>query len=76
MIGLVACCRCPEDIKAFYMRLNEDNRTVAAMDVLAPQIGEASCLHLVESAVQVIGGSQREERPFLRRLFEVLCSEA
>ncbi|CAK8994631.1 unnamed protein product [Durusdinium trenchii] len=40
----------PKDIKAFYMRLNEDNRTVAAMDVLAPAIGE------------VIGGSQREER--------------
>ena len=36
--------RCCEDIKAFYMRLNEDNRTVAAMDVLAPQIGEASSL--------------------------------
>eukprot|EP00913_Durusdinium_trenchii_P013819 g12976.t1 len=40
----------PKDIKAFYMRLNEDNRTVAAMDVLAPAIGK------------VIGGSQREER--------------
>jgi len=40
----------PKDIKAFYMRLNEDNKTVAAMDVLAPAIGE------------VIGGSQREER--------------
>eukprot|EP00928_Gymnodinium_smaydae_P047699 TRINITY_DN3184_c1_g1_i1.p1 TRINITY_DN3184_c1_g1~~TRINITY_DN3184_c1_g1_i1.p1 ORF type:complete len:691 (+),score=189.47 TRINITY_DN3184_c1_g1_i1:81-2153(+) len=40
----------PKDIKAFYMRLNEDNKTVAAMDLLAPQIGE------------VIGGSQREER--------------
>jgi len=40
----------PKDIKAFYMRLNDDNKTVAAMDVLAPGIGE------------VIGGSQREER--------------
>lgn len=40
----------PKDIKAFYMRLNEDDRTVAAMDVLAPGIGE------------IIGGSQREER--------------
>jgi asparaginyl-tRNA synthetase len=40
----------PKDIKAFYMRLNEDGRTVAAMDVLAPGIGE------------IIGGSQREER--------------
>jgi asparaginyl-tRNA synthetase len=40
----------PKDIKAFYMRSNEDKRTVAAMDVLFPGIGE------------VIGGSQREER--------------
>jgi len=40
----------PKDIKAFYMRLNDDEKTVAAMDVLAPGIGE------------VIGGSQREER--------------
>lgn len=40
----------PADIKAFYMRLNDDERTVAAMDVLAPGIGE------------IIGGSQREER--------------
>ena len=40
----------PEHIKAFYMRLNNDGRTVAAMDVLAPGIGE------------IIGGSQREER--------------
>ncbi|MGL5774583.1 MAG: amino acid--tRNA ligase-related protein, partial [Aeromonas veronii] len=38
------------DIKAFYMRLNDDGKTVAAMDVLAPGIGE------------IIGGSQREER--------------
>jgi asparaginyl-tRNA synthetase len=40
----------PKDIKAFYMRLNDDGRTAAAMDVLAPGIGE------------IIGGSQREER--------------
>ena len=40
----------PEDIKAFYMRRNDDGKTVAAMDVLAPGIGE------------IIGGSQREER--------------
>lgn len=40
----------PKDIKAFYMRQNEDNRTVAAMDVLFPGIGE------------IVGGSQREER--------------
>ncbi|RKH02815.1 asparagine--tRNA ligase [Corallococcus sp. CA053C] len=40
----------PEAIKAFYMRINEDGKTVAAMDVLAPGIGE------------IIGGSQREER--------------
>ncbi len=40
----------PEHFKAFYMRLNDDGRTVAAMDVLAPGIGE------------IIGGSQREER--------------
>jgi asparaginyl-tRNA synthetase len=40
----------PKDIKAFYMRLNDDGRTVAAMDVLAPGIGE------------IIGGSQREDR--------------
>lgn len=48
----------PKDIKAFYMRLNDDGETVAAMDVLAPGIGE------------IIGGSQREERldVFDRRL--------
>lgn len=41
----------PKEIKAFYMRMNEDNKTVAAMDLLVPGIGE------------IIGGSQREERP-------------
>ena len=40
----------PKDIKAFYMRMNEDGKTVAAMDMLVPGIGE------------LIGGSQREER--------------
>ncbi len=40
----------PQEIKAFYMRLNEDGKTVAAMDVLVPRIGE------------LIGGSQREDR--------------
>src|SRR3954463_51161 len=40
----------PEGIKAFYMRQNEDGKTVAAMDILAPGIGE------------IVGGSQREER--------------
>lgn len=40
----------PTGVKAFYMRLNDDGKTVAAMDVLAPKIGE------------IIGGAQREER--------------
>jgi asparaginyl-tRNA synthetase len=40
----------PKEIKAFYMRLNDDGRTVAAMDLLVPRVGE------------LIGGSQREER--------------
>ena len=40
----------PKGVKAFYMRENEDNKTVAAMDVLFPGIGE------------IVGGSQREER--------------
>ncbi|HUK41113.1 MAG TPA: asparagine--tRNA ligase, partial [Candidatus Acidoferrales bacterium] len=40
----------PKDIKPFYMRVNEDDRTVRAMDVLVPRVGE------------IIGGSQREER--------------
>ena len=40
----------PKDIKAFYMRINDDNETVAAMDILFPTIGE------------IVGGSQREER--------------
>jgi asparaginyl-tRNA synthetase len=40
----------PRDIKAFYMRANDDNETVAAMDIVAPRVGE------------LVGGSQREER--------------
>ncbi|RMF17083.1 MAG: asparagine--tRNA ligase [Gammaproteobacteria bacterium] len=48
--GPVVLMNYPKDIKAFYMRLNDDGKTVAAMDVLAPGIGE------------IIGGSQREER--------------
>lgn len=48
--GPLAVINYPKDIKAFYMRLNEDEKTVAAMDVLAPGIGE------------IIGGSQREDR--------------
>ncbi|MBW4660386.1 MAG: asparagine--tRNA ligase [Drouetiella hepatica Uher 2000/2452] len=46
----------PAQIKAFYMRMNEDGKTVRAMDILAPKIGE------------IVGGSQREERlDFLQR---------
>ena len=49
----------PREIKAFYMRLNDDNKTVAAMDMLVPGIGE------------LIGGSQREEREdYLQRAIE------
>ncbi len=48
--GPIAVINYPKDIKAFYMRQNDDGKTVAAMDVLAPGIGE------------IIGGSQREER--------------
>ena len=39
----------PKDIKAFYMRLNDDGKTVAAMDVLAPGIGESSVVHNVKN---------------------------
>jgi asparaginyl-tRNA synthetase len=48
--GPVVLMNYPKEIKAFYMRVNDDEKTVAAMDVLAPGIGE------------IIGGSQREER--------------
>ena len=56
----------PKEIKSFYMRLNDDDRTVGAMDVLAPGIGE------------IIGGSQREERRdvLTRRLKETGLEEA
>jgi asparaginyl-tRNA synthetase len=56
--GPVVVVNYPQDIKAFYMRRNDDGRTVAAMDVLVPGVGE------------IIGGSQREER--LDRLDERL----
>ncbi|MDR2573945.1 MAG: asparagine--tRNA ligase [Desulfovibrio sp.] len=51
----------PREIKAFYMRANDDNETVAAMDILAPRVGE------------LVGGSQREERldRLLARLAEL-----
>ena len=48
--GPVILFNYPKEIKSFYMRLNDDGRTVAAMDVLVPGVGE------------IIGGSQREER--------------
>ncbi len=48
--GPVIVMHYPKEIKAFYMRLDDDKRTVAAMDVLIPQVGE------------IIGGSQREDR--------------
>ena len=55
----------PKDIKAFYMRINEDQKTVRAMDVLFPGIGE------------IIGGSQREERydVLLQRINELNISQ-
>ena len=48
--GPVVVVNYPSDIKAFYMRANDDGKTVAALDVLVPGVGE------------IIGGSQREER--------------
>jgi asparaginyl-tRNA synthetase len=48
--GPITVINYPQAIKAFYMRRNDDERTVAAMDVLLPEVGE------------IIGGSQREER--------------
>jgi asparaginyl-tRNA synthetase len=55
----------PKDIKAFYMRLNDDGKTVAAMDLLVPGVGE------------IIGGSQREERldMLLKRMKELSLDE-
>jgi asparaginyl-tRNA synthetase len=56
----------PKEIKAFYMRLNDDDRTVGAMDLLVPRVGE------------LIGGSQREERMDVlkKRLKELEMDEA
>lgn len=63
--GPVILMNYPKEIKSFYMRMNEDSKTVAAMDVLVPGIGE------------IMGGSQREERyDFLeRRLTELGMSK-
>lgn len=63
--GPVVVTDYPKDIKSFYMRQNEDGRTVAAMDFLVPQVGE------------IIGGSQREERydVLLARLNEMGLNE-
>jgi asparaginyl-tRNA synthetase len=59
--GPVVVINYPKQLKSFYMRLNDDNKTVAAMDVLVPGIGE------------IIGGSQREERlDFLERRLDEL----
>ena len=56
----------PKEIKSFYMRLNDDGKTVAAMDLLVPGVGE------------IIGGSQREERidVLTKRMEELGLSEA
>ena len=57
--GPVFVINWPKEIKAFYMRLNDDNKTVAAVDLLVPGSGE------------LIGGSQREERlPYLLKRME------
>src|SRR5690554_3969524 len=55
----------PAAIKAFYMRMNDDGKTVAAMDILAPGIGE------------IVGGSQREERLdfLIKRMEEMKVSQ-
>jgi asparaginyl-tRNA synthetase len=63
--GPVFILNYPKDIKAFYMRQNADGRTVAAMDLLVPKVGE------------IIGGSQREERLDLleRRMTEMRIAQ-
>lgn len=63
--GPVAVINYPKQIKAFYMRNNDDGKTVAAMDILAPQLGE------------IVGGSQREERLdlLLARIHEMQLPE-
>lgn len=52
----------PKEIKAFYMRANDDGKTVAAMDVLVPKVGE------------LIGGSQREERLEVTLCLRLCCT--
>jgi asparaginyl-tRNA synthetase len=63
--GPVFVVNYPKDIKAFYMRLNDDGKTVRAMDLLVPRVGE------------LIGGSQREERydHLVRRMQEMKIPE-
>ena len=63
--GPVILYNYPAAIKSFYMRMNEDGKTVAAMDVLVPRVGE------------IVGGSQREERldRLLARMKELGLSE-
>eukprot|EP01017_Pseudomicrothorax_dubius_P000833 TRINITY_DN0_c272_g1_i2.p2 TRINITY_DN0_c272_g1~~TRINITY_DN0_c272_g1_i2.p2 ORF type:complete len:137 (+),score=47.24 TRINITY_DN0_c272_g1_i2:3-413(+) len=64
--GPVIAYNYPKDIKSFYMRQNEDGKTVASMDILVPGVGE------------IIGGSQREERLDVldRRLEELKMDKA
>ena len=59
--GPVIVYNYPKEQKAFYMKLNEDGKTVAAMDILVPKIGE------------IIGGSQREDN--LERLDRMLTEK-
>ncbi|MFA6038601.1 MAG: asparagine--tRNA ligase [Legionellales bacterium] len=60
--GPIIMMNYPKEIKSFYMRLNDDGKTVAAMDVLVPGVGE------------IMGGSQREERlDVLGKRLEIMC---
>lgn len=60
--GPIVMMNYPKEIKSFYMRLNNDGKTVAAMDVLVPGVGE------------IMGGSQREERlDVLSKRLEIMC---